>query len=114
MASLHARFDGGSGLTLKLGLPDLGELLAVLGGRKPGAGPKREDGKFSGLFHRSARGDATLAFVRSTADDGFYMKVGVKKDGGELKTAAHSLTDGEGCVLRVALETAVARIGGWA
>lgn len=112
--SEHARFDWDNRLALKLGLPDLGELLAVLDGRKPAAGPKRDDGKFSGLFHRSTRGDAALAFARSTADDGFHMKIGVRKDGGEPRTTAHSLTEGEGCVLRVALETAVARIGGWA
>lgn len=110
----HARFDWEKGLTVKLGLPDLGELLAVLTGRKPGAGPKRDDGKFAGLFHRSPRGDASLAFVRSTGEDGFYMKIGVRKDGTELKTAAHSLTEGESCVLQVALQAAVAAITGLA
>lgn len=109
----NARFDWDNGLTLKLGLTDLGELLAVLLGRKGGAGPKRDDGKFGGLFHRTAKGDSSLALVRSTGDEGFYLKIGVKREGGELRTAAHSLTEGEACVLQVSLQTAVATIAGW-
>jgi len=109
----NARFDWDRHLTVKLGLPDLGEILAVLLGRKAGVGTKRGEGRFSGLFHKNPKGDSSLGFVRAANSEGFYLKVGVKREGGDLKTAGHSFTEGEACVLRIALETAVARLVGW-
>ena len=54
--------------TVKLGLNDIGDMLAVINGRKNGCGTFKEskvagkDGEWSGLYHKNQQGNAIIHF----------------------------------------------------
>jgi len=97
-------------ITLKLGETDIGELLAVLDGEKPEAG--KVGGKFPGIFHQNARGNTTFSFKRAEGQ-GYYIRLAKKPKGGQLTEVKHTLSFGEGQVLKVLLKRAVEQKYQW-
>lgn len=87
-------------VTMKLGLPDIGELLAVLEAQKDQAGPN--NGK--GLFHQNKNGNSSLKFKFEAGTEKspprYGIQIGGKVEGSDLVTLSHSLTLGEGVILR--------------
>lgn len=102
-------------VTIKLGLPDLGEILAVLTGLKQAAGAQ---GK--GLYHQSKNGNATMEFKEVHLGEGqertfagYGVRIATKKNGGELVQVKHMLTPAEGLILKLALETVARAYINW-
>lgn len=93
--------------TAKLGWNDLGEILAVLNGHKDGAGSKRDDGNYSGLYHKSGEGDdnTVVSFYRYQ-DTGYSLQVSTKR-GGQTNRNTVGITFGEGELLKQLIEAAV-------
>jgi hypothetical protein len=108
----NARFDWANKLTMKLGVADLGEILAVLERRQKGIGPQK-DGQHRGLFHKTASGTTTLLFEESQQNAGWHMRIGVQKAGAAVVNLSHSISPGEGATLLVLLRLAVERIYRW-
>lgn len=100
-------------LSLKLGLADIGELIAVLERRQKGIGFQQQDGSHKGLFHQNAKGNAALRFDENTQASGWYMKCSVQKNGDKPVQLAHAVSPAEGAVLLVLLRLAVERLQGW-
>lgn len=107
----NAKFDWANKLQMKLGVTDIGEIVACLERRQKGIGPLK-DGKHRGLFHKNASGTATLLFEEGQSG-GWYMKIGIQRTGGTVQNLTHSLTFGEGATLLVLLRVAVERMYGW-
>ncbi len=96
-------------ITLKLGENDIGELLAVLYGFKNKAGGDR------GLFHKNERGSATISFEASeyNGEVRYSLKTTKKNDEtGQVLNVRHSVTLGEGCILKIVLEKIVSMMYG--
>jgi len=108
----NASFDWQSKIAFKLGLSDIGEILAVLCGVQKGVGPlDSSSNKHKGLFHSNKSGNAILNFGKD--DHGiFHIRLSVKK-GDEQTRVQHTLTKGEACTLGVLLRHAVVCICGW-
>lgn len=91
--------DKSQTIIMLLGLPDVGELLAVLQGRKDTLGTGK------GLFHKNANGNSTLSlnFSPESKEKGpakYFLKVGSQNTKGDLTTIAHTITVGEAAVLQ--------------
>lgn len=109
----NARFDWGNKSQIKLGLNDIGELIAVLEKRQKGVGPlDQQSSKRKGLFHKNQSGSTTLSFEVSQ-HGGWILRMGVKKGKEPVKSYSHALTNGEGCVLLVLLCRAIEQIIEW-
>lgn len=98
----NARFawddDKSKTIKVKLGLPDIGEILAVLKGIKPAVGTGK------GLFHKNANGNTsvTLSYVDGNGDDNkrrYAVKISSQGADKTVVSIAHSLTLGEGVIL---------------
>lgn len=109
---VNARFDWPHKLKMKLGVTDLGEIIACLERRQKGIGPLK-NGKHRGLFHKNARGTATLLFEESQQAPGWHLKIGIQKTGGDVQNLSHAIAPGEGATLLVLLRLAVERIYAW-
>jgi hypothetical protein len=108
----NARFDWPNKLVMKLGVTDIGEIIAVLERRQKGIGPQKE-GRHRGLFHQTAGGSTTLAFEESKQQAGWHLRIGVQKTGADVQNLSHSITPGEGATLLVLLRLAIERIYRW-
>ncbi len=97
--------DNEKTVTVKLGMPDIGDMLAVLNGRKT------EVGTGKGLFHKNANGSTSLSFALTPG--GYSLRTN-KKIGDKVGEAvSHSLTHSEGEVLKVLLEEVVKITYNW-
>lgn len=103
--SAFAWKDKDKSITMKLGLADIGEILAVLNGRKPIAGGDK------GFFHRNSNGSTTLTF--SFKDTYYGLKVTKQVGQAAATQLLHTLTMGEGEVLKVLLEDFVRLTHNW-
>jgi hypothetical protein len=108
----NASFDWKNKIVFKLGVADIGEILAVLVGLQDGVGPRNsETGKHKGLFHSNPTGNAMLFFGKGE-QGGFRIHLRVKK--GEEKIAVeHRITEGEACVLSTLLRRAIEVMYRW-
>jgi hypothetical protein len=99
-------------ITMKLGLPDVGELLLVLTGRKEYVGPPKKSGQNTGpgMFHENATGNAVLKF--SQFNDGFYVGMSSKRGEEQLKYG-HSISAAEAVILEQLLRDFVSRYHEW-
>lgn len=96
-------------VVMLLGDPDIGEILCVLNGVKNKVG--QPSGK--GLFHQT-NDTASSSFSLekrqnsdpSKYDDGYIMRISSKRNN-ELVAVSHSLSLGEGEILRVMLSNAI-------
>ena len=108
----NARFDWPNKLIMKLGVTDIGEILALLERRQKGIGPQK-DGRHRGLFHKTAAGSTTLSFEESQQQPGWHLRIGVQKTGSDVQSHSHSITPGEGATLLVLMRLAIERIYAW-
>lgn len=98
-------------VTIKLGEPDLGEMLAVLNGVKDATGG--QTGTYAGkLFHKNARGSTTFSIKKGT-NGGFFVAATKKLDDNAAVQISHTLTFGEAQVLRVLVEAAIRQMYLW-
>lgn len=98
----NSTFDWEHKSVFKLGIQDIGELLAVLEGKKDGVGPYDNQQKHKGLYHSWKDINSVLYFTRGR-EVGFFVSLSVKK-GEQQNRVRHSLTDGEGSSLHVFLK----------
>lgn len=103
-------FDWGNKIIVKLDVPDIGKLLAVL--VKATAQAK--------LFHDPTKREGysgstlnTTVELSKGAQYGYYLKISQQGQDKAVKAVSLSLSDDEAQVLRVLLERAIERIYGW-
>lgn len=101
-------------ITAKLGLPDIGEILTVLNGVKGQVGTDK------GLFHAhpGGNGNTVIYFSVSKEKDtgnvfGYNIRLSTKNAAGEQNSVSHSISLGEGEVLRTLLNSAIIQINRW-
>lgn len=92
--------DDQRSVTLKLGEPDIGELLAVLNGRK------KQVGGDKGIFHQNDKGNTSFTFSYNEQYNNFNMRLAKKVDG-KVTVVQHTISVPEAEILRVLLEEAV-------
>lgn len=103
--------DESKTVTLKIGEPDIGELLALLNGHKDQAGSPKTDKFPGGLFHKNDKGSATLVLAKY--GDGYSLRVSKKSGNNQPVVLNHQITMGEAQVLKVLLESAIRQIYQW-
>jgi hypothetical protein len=109
--------EDGKNITMKLGPPDVGDMLLVLSGRKEYVGPsKKADRQVeSGLYHANPKGNTVLRLKRAKNQSGevvYYMQLSAQRDGKQTMIK-HSLTAGEGELLRLLLINYIENLYGW-
>lgn len=94
--------DPKTAITVKMGLPDIGEFLTILNGVKP----KIAEGK--GLFHENPKGNTIVNLETYTKDNrtAYSFKVSSKRDGVTTQIQ-HMISLGEGQVIKVILQEAI-------
>jgi len=105
--------DKTKSVTIKLGEVDLGEILAVLHGRKGGLGmpdPNKE-GAYKGLYHQNDKGNASLQI--SESENGYNVRASKQVKGQPLVAVKHTLSLGEAEILRVLVIEAVRAMYKW-
>ncbi len=105
-------------VTMKLGDPDVGEMLAVLNGQKDSMGRKEsKDKPGKGLYHQNANGNTTMSLQENhndaTGEVSYYVRLASKSKAGKLVEVKHSITVGEAQFLRVLLNHWVLASYGW-
>lgn len=88
-------------VTMKLGDPDVGEILAVLNG------VKKEAGSSMGLYHKNENGSSSLQFkanIQATGLAGYYIRLAFQDKNKKVTEVKHSLTLGEAEILKLLLE----------
>lgn len=96
------------GITVKLGENDIGEIIAVLDGRKDTLGMK------GSLYHQTPNGGNKAIVLNRNEKGGFWLSVsGQDKDKNSLGKYSHSISDGEASILSTLLKAAVVRLFGW-
>jgi hypothetical protein len=98
------KFDKSKSLSAKLGLTDVGEILAVCTGRSPGLGKKNDKGYWSGLFHKSGETNSTVITLnQGSAGDNLFFGISTDREGNKNRLFV-SITAGEREQIRVFLE----------
>lgn len=103
--------DQNKTVTLKIGEPDIGEILALLNGHKEQAGSPKTDKFPGGLFHKNENGSATLVLAKF--GDGYSLRVSKKIGTNAPVIVSHQITLGEAQVLKVVLESAIRQMYQW-
>mgnify|MGYP006408102513 FL=1 len=100
-------------VTMKLGMPDIGEMLLVLTGKTKFVGPPPKSGRTvePGLFHQNKNGNTSLRLKWS--DGKLYLNLSSQDSNKNVVKVGHSITSGEATVLAVLLESFVAQYHGW-
>lgn len=103
----------GKSVTMKLGLPDIGEILLVLKGRKKFVGPEPKTGRKveSGLFHQNKNGNTTLRLKWS--DGRLYINLSSQDEKKNVTKVSHSITTSEAIIIESLLESFVSEYHGW-
>lgn len=110
--------DKGKTVTIKLGEPDIGEILAVVNGAKDSMGRKESPDKpGKGLYHQSPAGSTTMtlqAYKNEKSGEWSYsMRLASKNKEGKLTEVKHQLTLGEAQYVKLLLEHYVVASYGW-
>lgn len=101
------RFDWDNAIKVKLGEADIGELLAVLQGRKNSVGTK------GSLYHQTPGGGNKVIGLSVSDKGGYNLTVSSQDKDKNSNRLFHSLTDGEAAILQVLLQRAVEIIFEW-
>lgn len=102
----NQRFDWESGIIVKIGEADLGEIISVLEGRKDSLG-------FKGmLFHETPGGGNKVIKLDST-EKGYTLSVSAQDSEKNKKNHYQVISPGEAAILLVLLRAAVVRIYNW-
>jgi len=102
-----------SSVTMKLGMPDIGEMLLTLTGKTKFVGPPPKAGRTveSGLFHQNKNGNTSLRLKWS--DGTLFLNLSSQDKNKNVTKVGHSLTPGEAAVLAVLLEEFVVKYHDW-
>lgn len=98
------KFDKDRRVLSKLGFADLGEMLAVIKGRKEGAGLNK-DGKGWSMFHKNANGNTAITFERT--ENGIRVGMSAKVGDAAANRQSANITVGEATLLEIFLTNAV-------
>ena len=103
----------GKSVTMKLGLPDIGEILLVLKGRKQFVGPEPSNGRKiePGLYHQKLKGNTSLRLKWS--DGKLYLNISSQDEKKNITKVSHSITMSEAAVLESLLDGFVKEYHGW-
>lgn len=103
------RFDWDNSITVKMGVADIGEVLAVLDGKKDAVG-----GEKGTLFHETPGGGNKVVGFSWLKDRGqFGLKVSAQDAQKNAKKAQHLMSVGEACILGTLLKQAIVRMYQW-
>ena len=102
----NAIFDWENKIIVKMESVDIGEMLAVINGRKDKAGAK------DGLFHKSPNGDTKIIKL-SKLDRGYSLQINAQSEDKKLTSISHMLYDGEVEVLKVFFQAALCFLNHW-
>ena len=91
-------------VTMKLGLPDIGEILLVLKGRKQFVGPEPKQGRNvePGLYHQKQNGNTSLRLKWS--EGRLYLNLSSQDASKNVIKVSHSITTAEAAVLESLLD----------
>lgn len=93
-------------ITVKIGESDIGEILAVLNGRKKNTGGER------GIYHQHPNGSTGFNLEQSERG-GYKVRISKKDKSGKVSAIVHSLSTGEGEILKVLLESVIRQSYQW-
>lgn len=102
-------------VTFKMESNDIGEVLAVLNGKKIFAGMPAKDGKGGSIFHKNANGNTVFKFSKMEKEGSiaYWFEISSKKNSGELVNVKHVISVAEGEILKVILTDAVSCMYNW-
>jgi hypothetical protein len=102
-------------ITFKLESVDIGEILAVLNGKKDFAGMPAKDGKGGAIFHQNEKGNTVFKFQKMEKDGNvtYWLQITSKKKDGKLTEVKHTISCSEGEVLKVLLTDAISCMYNW-
>jgi hypothetical protein len=102
----NAKYDWKGAINVKLGVFELGEIIAVLDGRKTSVG-------YNGsLYHQTDQGNKIIKL--NATDKGYSLTVSSQDTNkNNLGPFYQTLSDGEAVVLSTMLKKAIERIFGW-
>lgn len=111
--STNADKNKGTSVTMKLGMPDIGEMLLVLKGRKQYVGPEPKQGRKiePGIYHQNKNGNTSLRLKWS--EGRLYLNISSQDDKKNVTKVSHSITTAEAAVLESLLENFVVEYHGW-
>lgn len=92
-----ATFDWKNPITVKLGENDLGEILAVLEGRKDAVGYK------NGLYHETPGGGSKIINFQAV-ENGYSLNISAQDKEKNLKKVFLTLTHGEASIMAVLIK----------
>ena len=100
-------------VTMKLGLPDIGEILLVLKGRKKFVGPEPKQGRSvePGLYHQKKNGNTSLRLKWS--EGRLYLNLSSQDAKKSVTKVSHSITSAEAAVLESLLDHFIVEYHGW-
>lgn len=106
------RWSAAKSVSVKLGLPDIGEFLTVLNGLSKSVG----NGK--GLYHDTDRSNTIIYFSKATDKDGVEFGYNVRlshkdKETSDQNSVSHFISFAEGEVLRTLFNSAILQITKW-
>tara|TARA_B100000959_G_scaffold67088_1_gene71247 strand:- start:438 stop:986 length:549 start_codon:yes stop_codon:yes gene_type:complete len=105
--------NNGKSVTMKLGLPDIGEILLVLKGRKKFVGPEPKEGRGiePGLYHQKKNGNTSLRLKWS--DGRLYLNISSQDEKKNVTKVSHSITTSEAIVVESLLNNFIVEYHGW-
>ncbi len=104
-------FDWPNKIVFKLGVVDIGKILAVIEGRKPSCELFHDAAKAKLLSEESTAKNTTLSLAKGSY--GYFLKLTRQHLNASLQTVNIPLSDDEALILRVLLERAVEKIFAW-
>ena len=108
----NAKFDWDNKLPFKMGVADIGELLATMVGMQGGVGTyDQSSGRYKGLYHSNKNGNAILKFEKNQ-NGRLNIQLSVKRDGVQ-SSVYHTISNGEACVLSTLLRRALEIMYRW-
>ena len=102
----NARFDWENAIRVKMDIPDLGEILAVLEQKQQQVG---NDGK---IFHKTDSNNKIINFFYNENSKNYFMKVSRQTAEGVV-AFQQNMTIGEGCALSILLKEAIVKLSCW-
>ncbi len=111
--STNSEKNKGKSVTMKLGLPDIGEILLVLKGRKTFVGPEPKEGRKiePGLYHQNKHGNTSLRLKWS--EGRLYLNISAQDQSKSVTKVSHSITTAEAAVLESLLCNFIVEYHGW-
>lgn len=107
--------DPNKKVTFKMEATDIGEILAVLNGKKLFAGMPAQDGKGGAIFHQNEKGSTILKFSKMEKDGktAYWFQLNAKRANGPVVEVKHVITVGEAEIIKILLQDAVSLMYNW-